>query len=165
MLRHNSASQWSRLSQWQLLVLRITPPLWLIISLTSTLLLTGIKLRGDLQPVELRLFDGLVRLRPESEPDDRILIVAITESDIAAQEQWPMSDAVLAQVLANLQQHQPRAIGLDIYRDLPHPPGSAELGQQFQAPNVFGITKIGNPDNPSIPPLLNYHPSKSALMT
>ncbi|WP_187758246.1 MULTISPECIES: EAL domain-containing protein [Limnospira] len=152
MLRHNSGSQWSPLSKWRLLVLRMTPPLWLIISLTSTLLLTGIKLRGDLQPVELRLFDGLVRLRPELEPDDRILIVAITESDIAAQEQWPMSDAVLAQVLANLQQHQPRAIGLDIYRDLPHPPGSAELSQQFQAPNIFGITKIGNPDNPTIPP-------------
>lgn len=152
MLRKNSDSELSRLYKLRSLALQITPPLWLIISLISTLLLIGVKLRGNLQPLELRIFDGLVRLRPQSEPDDRILVVAITEADIAAQEQWPMSDAILAQVLANLQQYQPRAIGLDLYRDIPKPPGSAQLSQQLQASNIFGITKIGNSENPRVAP-------------
>ncbi|MEB3884538.1 CHASE2 domain-containing protein [Lyngbya sp. CCY1209] len=148
----NSESAVLWLSKWRLAIVRIAPPLWLMISLVAIAGLVGVKQLGGLQPLELRLFDWRVRLRPEAEPDDRLLVVAITEADIGAQEQWPLPDALLAEMLANLQRHQPAAIGLDLYRDLPVGSGSEELAEQFRAPNLVAITKIGNPENPSIPP-------------
>jgi len=148
----NSESAFLWLSKWRPALVRIAPPLWLIISIVAIAGLVGVKQLGGLQSLELRLFDWRVRLRPEAEPDDRLLVVAVTEADIAAQEQWPLPDALLARVLANLQQHEPAAIGLDLYRDLPVGSGGGELAEQFQAPNLVAITKIGNPENPGIPP-------------
>ena len=53
--------------------------------------------------------------------------IAITERDIQHQGRWPIPDATLAQVLQILTQYAPRAIGIDIYRDVEVPPGRAEL--------------------------------------
>uniref|UniRef100_A0ACD5GT27 CHASE2 domain-containing protein n=1 Tax=Desertifilum tharense IPPAS B-1220 TaxID=1781255 RepID=A0ACD5GT27_9CYAN len=39
-------------------------------------------------PVELNAYDAFVRWRTPSEPDPRLLIVAITEADIQAQGRW-----------------------------------------------------------------------------
>jgi CHASE2 domain-containing sensor protein len=80
---------------------------------------------GILQHWELQAFDGLMRLRPDGEEDKRLLIVAVTEGDLKYQDDMGMqrrgslSDAALAQLLKKLEPHQPRVIGLDIYRDFP----------------------------------------------
>ena len=99
---------------------------------------------GGFQPLEVRVFDGMMRLRSDEDPDSRLLIVELTEDDIEYLQQWPMSDRILAKVLVSLQKHQPKVIGLDIYRDIPNPPGHSELLEQLQKPNVFAITFIGN---------------------
>ncbi|MGL4502212.1 MAG: diguanylate cyclase domain-containing protein, partial [Planktothrix sp.] len=46
----------------------------------------------------------------------------------------------LARLLQKVNQGQPQAIGLDIYRDLPIAPGQAELAKAFETiPNLIGI--------------------------
>ncbi|HEY9748013.1 MAG TPA: CHASE2 domain-containing serine/threonine-protein kinase, partial [Allocoleopsis sp.] len=89
-------------------------------------------------------YDRLVQLQPNIGPDPRLLVVAITESDIQAQNRWPISDQAIAQALAELQRHQPAAIGLDILREIPQPPGRSALLQQLQASNVVVISTLGD---------------------
>ncbi|CAD5977617.1 putative signaling protein PA1727 [Planktothrix tepida] len=129
---------------------RLSPAL--LTSLIVTLFVVGCQKLGGLESFELRMFDAFVCLRPIPDSDPNLLIVAITEEDIQSQKQWPLTDRILAQVFAKLQQHQPNVIGLDLYRDLPQEPGGKELLKQLKADNIIVITKIGNPKNPSVPP-------------
>jgi CHASE2 domain-containing sensor protein len=68
-----------------------------------------------------------VQLQPDAGPDPRLLVVEIAESDIQAQNQWPLNDRTLAELLEKLQQYQPEVIGLDLYRNIPQPPGHEAL--------------------------------------
>lgn len=122
--------------------------------LTSLLVagcMVGIRSLGGLQSSELLAYDQMIRLRPDREEDSRLLVVTITEADIRSQRRWPVSDAVIAQVIAKLQTYQPRTIGLDIYRDVPHPPGESALAKQLQAPNLIAITLLGSVDKDAVP--------------
>jgi CHASE2 domain-containing sensor protein len=73
--------------------------------------------------MELQAFDHLMQRRPAEVPDSRLLVVTVTEADIQAQKNEPrrgsVSDRSLSQLLEKLESYQPRAIGLDIYRDFP----------------------------------------------
>ncbi len=112
-----------------LLMVRRRRP-WLTVSLTSvivTSLVWGLRQIGGFQSLELTLWDRMVQLSPDPGPDPRLLIVGITDADIAAQKQFPLSDRVVAQALQTLQKHQPRAIGLALLRDVPLEPGHTKL--------------------------------------
>ncbi|MDI9639077.1 adenylate/guanylate cyclase domain-containing protein [Geitlerinema splendidum] len=113
-------------------------------AITVTTWVLGIRHFGGMQSLEVVVFDWMMRSRPDSGVDDRLLVVEINEVDIAQLQQWPPSDRVLAQLLQQLQQHQPQAIGLDLVRDRPNPPGYEELVAQLQQPNVIAVTSIGN---------------------
>lgn len=116
----------------------------LVTSGLITGIILGVRLLGWFQPLDVVVFDQMMRLQPKSLTDSRLLIVEITESDIATFQQWPLPDRVVAQTLEELQQYQPRAIGLDLYRDIPQPPGHADLLKQLQAPNVIAIESYGS---------------------
>ncbi|MBD2019440.1 CHASE2 domain-containing protein, partial [Leptolyngbya sp. FACHB-36] len=111
----------------------------IVSSLLITSVIFGIRQLSGLQSLELLTFDQMTRWRPDAGPDSRLLIVTITEEDIRQQNRWPLSDESVAQLLATLQQYRPRAIGLDLYRDVPHPPGNAALLEQLRRPNVISI--------------------------
>ncbi len=125
---------------------------------TITLLVILLRWTGLLQLLELATLDQLFLLRPPEPPDSRIVIVEINEADVRQQVQWPMSDEVLANVLETIKQQKPRAIGLDIYRDLPVNPGHETLVKVFaNTPNLVGVQKVSDsvdsaPVNP--PPTL-----------
>ncbi len=106
-----------------------------------------------LEPLELWLYDWLWQLRPLEAPDDRLLIVQVTEADIQALGSWPPSDARLHELLTNLDRHKPAGIGLDLYRDLPSPPGSEQLSQLF-AQNKFiaPVCLLSGDHNPGVAP-------------
>ncbi|MEG4233864.1 CHASE2 domain-containing protein [Microcoleus sp. Pol11C3] len=94
---------------------------------------------GFFQVWEWVAFDHFVRWRPAEPIDSRIVIVEIKEADLQKYG-YPISDAVLAQLLQKLHAGKPRAIGLDVYRDLPTQPGNAELLKTFKTiPNLIGI--------------------------
>lgn len=120
-------------------------------SVTVTALLLLVRQLGFLQPLELAAFDWMVRLRPPDGPDPRLLLVEITEDDIRAQKKWPLTDKVLADLLAKLAEFNPRAIGLDLYRDLPQEPGTAELAKRLKNSNVIAITHIGDGAKGGVP--------------
>ncbi|NEO87429.1 MAG: adenylate/guanylate cyclase domain-containing protein [Spirulina sp. SIO3F2] len=118
--------------------------------------LYGLRHYGLLEPLELGMYDRWVRLSPELPPDPNLLIVSITEDDLRAQEEWPISDRVMAQLLSQLQRYEPSAIGLDIYRDFPVGEGYEALAEEFAKPNVVTIrsldTVAGTPPPPASPP-------------
>jgi CHASE2 domain-containing sensor protein len=108
-----------------------------------TAAIVGCRVLGVLQGLELPAFDLLMRLRPDEGPDPRILVVAITDKDVARYN-WPLTDRLLEQTLANLELHQPRAIGLDLFRDLPREPGHAALRKRLErSDTIIPICAVG----------------------
>jgi diguanylate cyclase (GGDEF)-like protein len=130
----------------------VSPFSLILVSLAIAGAVIGLRQIGSLQQLELFAFDSMVRLQPLSPPDPRLLIVEITEDDLRQQKKWPLRDRVVARLLETLQKEQPKVIGLDLYRDLPQPPGENELTEQLKANNVITITKLPANDGQSIPP-------------
>jgi len=116
-------------------------------------LITIMRLFGSLQFWELHNLDLWFNLRPEEPSDQRILIVGIDEADIAKVGKWPLPDRLLGQLLQKIAAQKPRAIGLDLYRNLPVDPGHAELEKVMQTiPNLIGVESIQEKIYP--PPIL-----------
>lgn len=85
------------------------------------------------------------RLRPTEPLAPHIILVTIDESELTRLGQWPLSDALLAELLKKVKAQQPRAIGLDLYRNFPVEPGHQELVSVFQStPNLVGVEKAVN---------------------
>ena len=128
----------------------------LLASLAVTAGVMGVRHLGMLQNWELQAFDQLVRQRPDEKPDPRILVVTINENDIKAQDpkfrRDSISDWALNRVLEKLEQLQPRAIGLDIYRDFPTP--RLDLASRFANSELVTVCKVRSPfsGDPGIAP-------------
>lgn len=125
-------------------------PYWLA-SIAITALLVALRQIGGLQPLELLTFDYLTRLQADQGPDPRLLVVEVTEEDIRAQQEWPLSDQTIATVLAELQRYSPKAIGLDIYRDIPQGEGYETLAEMLQSPEIIAIEGLGISEEDNIP--------------
>ncbi|MBD2037011.1 CHASE2 domain-containing protein [Leptolyngbya sp. FACHB-321] len=115
----------------------------LLSSLVVTGLVAGARLLGWLQPLELWSFDRLMQSRPAEPPDVRLLAITITEQDIQAEgekmRRGSISDRTLNQLLKKLEQHQPAAIGLDLYRDAPT--DVPELATRLKQNHLFAVCK------------------------
>ncbi len=123
---------------------------WTSSSVAGLILL--LRASGLLQASEWAVYDLFFRLRPTEAVDERILIVGIDEQDLQTYG-FPVKDADLAQLLNTIHTAQPRAIGLDVYRDLPNEPGYAALTQVFQTlPNLVGIEKFETPKTQAVKP-------------
>ncbi len=112
------------------------------------------KFLGLWQTWELNLLDFGFAHAPKERVDDRVVIIGIDEADIRAVG-YPVPDRVLADLITDLQAYKPRAIGVDIFRDLPVLPGTKELETIFaQNPQVIGIEKsvLPEPENPIVRP-------------
>lgn len=120
----------------------------------STLFVTGgiITLRqtGHLQFLELVAYDQMVRVVSSNGSDPRLLIVEVNEEDIKQQKKWPLTDEVIAKVLNQLQEHNPRLIALDIYRDIPHPPGTDTLTKALEQDNIVVVKQLPMGDEPGV---------------
>ncbi|NJN21801.1 MAG: EAL domain-containing protein [Leptolyngbya sp. RL_3_1] len=126
------------------------------VSLISLTLVTGLKQLGGFQRFELAGFDYFTRLSPAS-LDSRLVIIGITEADLQ-QYGWPLSDQTIADLLSIVQRHHPKVVGLDIYRNFPHEPGTAQLTEQLNRDNVIAIMNVGSrsaadqvPPPPTVP--------------
>lgn len=118
-------------------------------SLAVAASIVGARYFGLLQPLEIAAFDRLLQLRPNEPPDSRLLVILVTDEDVQAQPQaerrGSLSDATLTQLLQRLNAAQPRAIGLDIYRDFAVAPNHSGLVQQLQQNDrLVAVCKVGN---------------------
>lgn len=114
--------------------------------LLAFLLVAGLRQAAILEFLELASYDWFIRLMPKQAWENRrITIVEVTEKDIQTLGRWPLSDEIIASALKKLLAAKPRAIGVDIYRDIPVPPGSDELGRLFiENPIITGVMTVGD---------------------
>jgi adenylate cyclase len=138
--------KWNKLpmQSWNLLL--IAPGIAIAALLANSL--------GVFNLLEWSIRDEFFRIRPPEPMEDKVVIVTIDEPDIKAVGNWPIPDEVLAKLLIAIRDQKPRAIGLDIYRDLPEEPGHQKLMDVFRTtPTLVGVEKMaGNSVAP--PPLL-----------
>ncbi len=109
---------------------------------------------GLLQRAELAAYDWLVRAKPRAQSADaRIILLTITDADIAALGHWPMSDAALADIIERLLALKPRTIGFDLYRDLAVPPGTELLTHLLRENRqIVMAEKFGSGNEPAVAP-------------
>ena len=109
-----------------------------------------------MQTWELQAFDRLSQKLPAEKSDRRILIIGADERDIGSDKYgYPLPDDVLAQLIDKLQQHQPAAIGVDIFRDKPiveANTNNSELIPYWQKSNVIAVCLGDNLENSVAPP-------------
>jgi CHASE2 domain-containing sensor protein/predicted Ser/Thr protein kinase len=129
----------------------------IFIGLTISSLVFGVRSLGSLTNWELILYDRFLQWQPAEPPDPRILIVGIDEEDITAHQ--GRTDGALSKLINKLDKYQPRSIGLDIYRDIPHEPGNNKLTADLQA-NQKIVAICGNSDRSSVAPPPNVSPER-----
>jgi CHASE2 domain-containing sensor protein len=131
----------------------------LLASVIVTGLIMGVRHLGMLQRWELQAFDQIMRSRPDEAQDPRLLVIGITEEDFQLPEQkqrkGSLSDLSLSRLLEKLEPSQPRAIGLDIYRDFPVESNYQALAARLRRNSgFFSICKVSAPklNDPGISP-------------
>ena len=101
--------------------------------------LLGLRSGGFLEALELGAYDRLIRARPLARTQPApIALVRIVEADIQ-RFGHPLCDGLLALALAKLGAAGPRAIGVDLYRDVPVPicpPGALAGAGAAGAPDL-----------------------------
>ncbi|MBH8566322.1 CHASE2 domain-containing protein [Nostoc sp. CENA67] len=125
----------------------------IVTSLAITGIIMGLRTLGSLEGLELAAFDQLIRMRPDEGPDNRFLIVGINDVDIQTRKEYPIQDGTLAKVLAKLEEHEPRVIGVDILRDVPQgaAAGRAELVKRLsQGDRIVAACVVSKADSPGI---------------
>ena len=128
-----SSKSISRIWQWRGIL--VTVP-----SVAGAIVLLGYT--GIFQLLEWAAFDRFFLWRPPEPIDERITIVAIEEEDLTEIGEWPLPDGVMAELIETIHSYQPRAIGLDIYRDLPEEPGhEAWVEVMASTENLIGVEK------------------------
>jgi CHASE2 domain-containing sensor protein/nitrogen-specific signal transduction histidine kinase len=132
--------------------------------LLTCLLVIFLRLSGVLQLLEWKALDFLFFHRLPESDDSRIVLVNISESDINALKEYPLSDEVFTNLLEKIEQQKPNVIGLDIFRDFPVPSINNKPEENQQAysnllkffrstPNLIGIAKITDSEAyPSVNP-------------
>jgi adenylate cyclase len=109
----------------------------------ATVVTIGIRELGLLQGLELFAYDQVLQGRPREPIDRRVAIVSITDADLRRFGTTSLSDGVYATAIERLKAMGPRAIGLDIYRDLPQNPGHDRLVRVFKnTPYLIAIAKV-----------------------
>lgn len=118
------------------------------------LAVVGLRAAGALQGLELAVYDWHIRLRPAVAPKQApVVLVTVTEKDIQELGTWPVPDAVLAQVLEKVAAAGPQAIGLDIYRDVPVPPGHELLNAALRRhAHIIAPTMLPQGARPGVAP-------------
>ena len=140
---------WSKLS----VILRQTRSALIIAPTVATTVIAG-NFLGAFNLLEWEVRDTFFRLRPPEGVDPAVVVVTIDESDIRAAADWPIPDGILAELLEKIAAQQPRAIGMDIYRDLPEEPGHQQLVEVFEStPSIIGVEKV-NGSRVDPPPVL-----------
>lgn len=105
---------------------------------------------GGFERLDLALYDAFLKRTPVAERSD-VLLVQITEQDIRDEGHWPISDRRLAEALQALVDANVRAVGLDLFRDLPVAPGVGFLREVLRDHgSIVAVYKFGDPEKEGI---------------
>ena len=109
----------------------------------------GMLLHGNLEYLELKSHDLWVNLQPgDKRMSKDIVVVAIKEDEVRAMDQeYPIRDEKLLELLRGIQTQKPLAIGLDLFRDRELPPGSDDLRRFIKSnANLFFVCRLAPKD-------------------
>ncbi len=148
----------SQTSRWRVRVIVIA------IALACAFAVIGIRNAGWLEAIELDFYDRLLsRVAVSRAGDARILLVGIDEADLGRLG-WPLSDAALADLLEPLAAANPRAIGVDLFRDAARPPGSERLRALLSTDQrMVLVRRIGSPGKPGVSPPAYLSPERAGF--
>jgi adenylate cyclase len=131
-------------------------PLFAVLAVSGLLwaVIVGVRAVGALEGLELAVYDWHIRLRPALPAEKApVALVTVTEKDIQSLGTWPVPDGVLAEALEIVAASGARAIGLDIYRDVPVPPGHDELNAALRRhPHIVGPMMLPQGARPGVAP-------------
>ena len=129
---------WNRIDKESKLWFRAAPPGMFVLVVVILM-----RMAGGMQSLEFMFFDAMLYLRPPEQVDERVVIVGIDAKDIESVNQYPIPDGKIAELLTKLQTYKPRAIGLDLFKNVPIQPGGEELARVLREnTNIIGIEKI-----------------------
>ncbi len=125
-----------------------------LIAFGVSLAVLGLRAQGWLQPLELVAFDHYVgRMPGRQDGHSRIALVEVSEQDIQNLGKYPIPDGEMARAITHLSEAGARGIGIDIYRDIPVPPGSAELEAVLTgSPRVIVPSKFADEGHEGVGP-------------
>ena len=117
-----------------------------VASLAVALIVLAARWAGWLERLELVAYDHHQRwVSRVSDAPSRVALVNVTEADIQRLGSYPLTDATLALAIERLEASGARAIGVDIYRDIPVPPGSEALAERLGAnPRIVFPSKFAD---------------------
>lgn len=152
---HEKDRRWSNL-----LPPRCKPRTVALASLGITGLVVLARFLQLLQSSELWSYDRFIQLRANPKPSDKVLVIKVDDPDIADQQAeegkskviGSFSNKKLAEVLERVEQLNPAAVGLDIYRD--NAPPDQALKKYFEEKkfNLFTVCKTPYGDTEVKPP-------------
>jgi adenylate cyclase len=141
----------ARIRHWLVVLLRRRFIKALMVANLVALMLLPSRGAGWLQGLELSAYDTLVTMFAGSQESDRVVLVVTTESDIN-RFGYPIRDNDLSAVLARVFAGAPKAVGVDLYRDLAMPPGNDELQAiQRSHDNLYWVFKLPDEGNIGVP--------------
>ena len=125
-----------------------------LITLLMLVVILWFRHLGVFQTPDLAIYDRFIRMTARQQQRvEPIVLVRVTEEDIKERGEWPLSDATLAKALGRLAADGARVIGLDIYRDIPVPPGSETLDELLlRDDRIIAVEKIGTPASLAVRP-------------
>ena len=126
----------------------------MLIALLLLAVILWLRSLGALQALDLLTYDMFIRLTGQQQQGAApIVLVRVTENDIEALGEWPIADATLAEALGRMAAGGARVIGVDIYRDMPVPPGSEALNELLlRDDRIIAVEKIGTLASPGVRP-------------
>jgi CHASE2 domain-containing sensor protein len=132
----------------------------LIGSLLVSTAIAATRFTGILQPIELNVFDSLMRARPQELPDRNILIVEVNESYVDTEPEKEksvrsLSNESLDKLLKVLKIYQPRAIGIDNYLASNIDSKYQQLTDDLKSGNLIAVCKAGTKYSKAEPAPIN----------
>ena len=117
----------------------------LALGFAASVLVIALRSAGFLQFVELATHDAYLRVKEHrSVREPRVVLVQTVEEDIQKLKEWPLSDRRMTEALRKILAGNPRAVGVDLYRDIPVPPGTDEFNVLLQREKrIVVIEKFG----------------------
>lgn len=126
----------------------------LIFLLMMMMIVSFSTVQGVVRPLEMKAYDTMIRFRPKEPFDQRIIVVGITDKDI---DRYGVTipDSILARLIEQISQLNPRVIGIDLHRNQPTGGGYEQLNQVLRSTSgIVGVEKTnqGSFDFPAIKP-------------
>ncbi|MEM6353311.1 MAG: CHASE2 domain-containing protein [Cyanobacteria bacterium P01_D01_bin.14] len=134
------------------------------VGLAVAAVVSTVRWMGGLQPLELRVYDWLLAQRPATDMPSRVLVIEATEADVETYG-YPLPDDVLVAAIDQLEEKNPRLVGLDIFRSQPNDALQAKLEGSNSLVALCSPGQPSSSNQPGVPPPPNLPEDRVGFST